>query len=55
MTLNISFLFLARLANRQQQQPAARTTIVYHYVNMTVKFIFVWSSGKEANKREKEL
>jgi hypothetical protein len=31
-----------------------RTTIVYHYANMTVEFIFVWSSGRERMKRGKK-
>lgn len=53
MTLNISFLFWLN-----KQTNGSSTTIVYHYENMTVKFIFVWSTGRSGErmngKKEKE-
>jgi hypothetical protein len=56
MTLNISFLFwLSKQTSDQAPAPASSRTIVYHNVNMTVKFIFVWSSGKPESVGEKEM
>lgn len=48
MTLNISFYFgRTQKATGEGKRRAKAAAIVYHYVNMTAKFIFVWSSGKK--------